>query len=649
LELDGAGAGEYRAFRNDGTLKLCCVYRDGARTGPFTIYHPNGELAREGRLVDGLLDGVVLAHRSDCEGAEALRACCVPDSAFSMRSEYRRGALLNERFFDAEGRLLLSDGRVAPARPRVLPEHAQYDEVYERWCLRDSEASLELLRFFDAQGQLVQEDAYRDGQRVRLRTFTPGAGLSLEEHFDAEGRLHGARRVRYADAQQSPDAERRLAEELAHFDASQPVGLAEFVFRCGERRRFERGALFSEDDLEHVVFDSVEHGAEAWLRLAEALTAERRMRHAACAAARASSDAGSPVPLEEWLGRHVLRLHGERASELAEALAEGEAPDCARVLSALLLGAEPHVAFRWLAKVLPGRPIVAHSFVDAALLLAPEDGESYWVRAMARLELGRVEEGLDDAARVAKHSEPLASFVRDYARIVFPTWRFSAGIAGVGDAPFDGLSETPLQPLAAIRRVIELYATRLLALRQAVLERLPDSEARAWLPPKLSALLPSEPIELSRYAATIVDVSETGERESSEVLVDETLELETSSLQELQIQARADWAALGWLCWAAGLDEIALPTKLTPRPNFAAAASQAILRAGRLGDVVATGGIRARAQGVPSFSWEGLDVDAMPAAYARLALHEYCAVRSMFLWLCFEENRSPFQSDLVLD
>jgi hypothetical protein len=92
-----------------------------------------------------------------------------------------------------------------------------------------------------------------------------------------------------------------------------------------------------------------------------------------------------------------------------------------------------------------------------------------------------------------------------------------------------------------------------------------------------------------------------------------------------------------------------LPTKLTPRPNFAAAASQAILRAGRLGDVVATGGIRARAQGVPSFSWEGLDVDAMPAAYARLALHEYCAVRSMFLWLCFEENRSPFQSDLVLD
>ena len=191
-----------------------------------------------------------------------------------------------------------------------------------------------------------------------------------------------------------------------------------------------------------------------------------------------------------------------------------------------------------------------------------------------------------------------------------------------------------------------VYATRLLRLREAALARLPEGSLPDWLPPALPQLLPAAPLELSRRTATIVDVTENGE-ESSEVTIDETLALEAASLQTLQVLARADWAALTWLCWVAGLDHVALPEVLTPRQNFAAAASQAIVRAGRIADVVATGGLRARMQGVPSFEWEGFDVDGLPSSYARVALREHVQVRAMFIWLCFPQNVSPFQSDLL--
>jgi hypothetical protein len=341
------------------------------------------------------------------------------------------------------------------------------------------------------------------------------------------------------------------------------------------------------DDLESVVFSASDRSAAAWVELSDELTRSGKVRLGLCAAARAAAREASKAPLDKWLDEHVVPLRADAADALAEALSQGEAPNAARVLSAILLGAEPSLSLCALAKCLPGDGRAALDFVEAAILIAPGNHAAYGMRAMTRLELGLVPEALEDAERAAAFSPALTTFVREYARLLFPAWRFVPAGVAVADAALAGLCDTPQQPLAAVRQVLMVYATRLLRLREAALARLPQGSLPDWLPPALPQLLPAAPLELSRRTATIVDVTESGE-ESSEVTIDETLALEAASLQTLQVLARADWAALTWLCWVAGLDHVALPEVLTPRQNFAAAASQAIVRAGRIADVVAT-------------------------------------------------------------
>ena len=76
--------------------------------------------------------------------------------------------------------------------------------------------------------------------------------------------------------------------------------------------------------------------------------------------------------------------------------------------------------------------------------------------------------------------------------------------------------------------------------------------------------------------------------------------------------ARGDWAALCWLCWSAGLDEVTMPDRLVERPALGRAVGMAIERHWRCRDRLTTAGLRALTQGVPSFSWEGMEIDVMP-------------------------------------
>ena len=59
-----------------------------------------------------------------------------------------------------------------------------------------------------------------------------------------------------------------------------------------------------------------------------------------------------------------------------------------------------------------------------------------------------------------------------------------------------------------------------------------------------------------------------------------------------------------------------------------------------------TGGLRALTAGVPSFVWEGLDMDGIPRHFAEMAQEEFLEMRSVFLFLMSPENVSPFQQDL---
>ena len=50
-------------------------------------------------------------------------------------------------------------------------------------------------------------------------------------------------------------------------------------------------------------------------------------------------------------------------------------------------------------------------------------------------------------------------------------------------------------------------------------------------------------------------------------------------------------------------------------------------------------------QDVP-FTWEGMDIDAVPPHFVSTVVAEYLAVRSMFLWLASPDTLSPFQDDI---
>jgi hypothetical protein len=501
------------------------------------------------------------------------------------------------------------------------------------------------MRRYDANGALLQEDAYENERRVRLRQFARDGSLRSEEHLNRAAQRHGARLVRYVDDDRSPYLNAQVIEERSHFEQGQPAFAAEFVTTLGETLRVERGHVFDDDQCDHPVFTEDAHDCNAWLALAQELGEARRVRHALIAAARASARANSAEPLRAWLATRVLPLLSERARELSSELLREESLSVSAVLSALLLGAEPATALRALAKLLPNRAHASHDLVEAALLLSPDESDAYSARAITWLELGKPEKAFADAERVAHESEALAAFIRIYTHLMFPKWRFVPAEEKLS-ASFEGLSETPVQPLASIRRTIEVYATRLHHLRQSAIARA-QSDTGSWLPPALPNILRGGPVDLLRYRATLVDEGEEdGSAECSEVEIDEAMELSQVSLMKIQARARCDWAALTWLCWAAGLDRVELPEQLEARSDFAAAASCVIARAARAEDALATGGIRARAQGLPGFDWEGFPIDELAPPLAQLACNEYAELRTLFLWLCFSENRSPFQSDL---
>jgi hypothetical protein len=201
----------------------------------------------------------------------------------------------------------------------------------------------------------------------------------------------------------------------------------------------------------------------------------------------------------------------------------------------------------------------------------------------------------------------------------------------------------PTQSAEAVRRAIQVYATRLQQIRAALLARLPG--APAWLPPALPGLLPQGPLDLRSFSAEIVDETDEGP-ETSTVQIDERLELEGWTIPSLLRLARSQWTGLCWLCWSAGLDEVRLPITLAPREDFAQAAGMAIARHWRAQDAVATRGLRAMTAGVPGFLWEEMEIEGMPGLFAEMASDEYLEMRSVFLFLSSEDNLSPFQSDI---
>lgn len=648
-ERDASGArhGERRQYRDDGTLASIERFASGKRAGEFSLFHRNGDVLSRGVYVDDRLEGTLFRFASSAPGGEPLRACCVPESAVELRAEYRRGRLLDEVYYDGHGRPLSHDGTPWPERPQGVPERAVFDGHSGRYVLREEndDGTEQLHRFYGATGFPAEELAVVRGRSTRRRLFDARGTLRFEEGLDDKGRLDGPSREVFA-AGASPCADTRVVELFGAYSAGEGIGTWQLLDASGGVvRSVERGTPFV--DVPAVVLrpEPPDVQPAALSRRAAEARASGHAREAVCLAARAAARAQSAEPLRIFLEQSAIPLVPAAALERAERAAEAKSATASSLLDAVLAGGDPARLLRALTSVLPAWSRASLDYLEAALLLAPERPLTRAARALTRLEHGDRDGALADATLLEAESPAAAELVREECRVAFPSFRFQPLEDPVEEASENELGEIPLdQPLDAVRRTIMLYATRLAAVRAEISRRI--GAEPVWLPPDLSALLPDGAVELRRHTVTIRDEDEQGGVEETEVAIDETLSLDDRSTRQLLTVARADHAALTWLCWSAGLSDVALPTELNVPAFFGAAANRSTLRCFWAHDRLRTGGLIAATRNVPRFFWEGIPIDQLPSHLAAVASAETLEVRAVFLWLLFSVNVSPFQADL---
>jgi hypothetical protein len=610
--------------------------------GPVSTFHPNGELASRGEYVDGKLEGLLVRFASSDAAGEPLRPCCVPPGASELRAEYKQGALLSETFFDAQGRPLCGDGTPWPARPAGIPEAARYDESSRRYYEAFQRASGESsTRYFDADGRRADELDLSRGRLVARRRFAPD-GLCVESwELDEDGVRHGAA-VRRFPVGTSPYADARIHEEHGQFEHGE---------RAGELRLFDADGSLSlitlgqplPDDGDPLVVGALEHtGAEELWQHAERLRHELRAREAMALALRALGRDGDVARFEKFHATASASLYPEAAEELARSAASEQGTTPSRLLAALLCGATPALVVRTLAATVPPEVPAALDYVEASLRLSPNDPLALMLRGLAQLERGNREAALADADAVALQSPAAAELLNDHCRCVFARFRFDPEEHPVSSGADKLLPVGFEQSLASAQRAVRLYATRIAAVRAALLAKVGDAP---WLPPDTSELLAEGQIPLESYTAQIEDETEEG-MQIDDVAIDETLPTDGLSVRRLMTAARSSWAALSWLCWSVGLDRVSMPSAIDAPALFAEAANRATLRCFWAHDRLRTGGLMAVARHVPTFSWEGMPIENMPRELVEIAAAELLEVRAMFLWALFPQNVSPFQADL---
>ena len=173
-------------------------------------------------------------------------------------------------------------------------------------------------------------------------------------------------------------------------------------------------------------------------------------------------------------------------------------------------------------------------------------------------------------------------------------------------------------------------AQRLMSVRGELMR-----QGLAPLPPDLSWLTDGAAATLRRFAF------DTDEEEPSLVQVDETLSVTGLDARALRLRARLEWTTLCWLCWAAGLDRVALPTRIQPRPELYAALLVSSARQAALT------GPELAPDADPHF--HRLNETLLPAAALAHLADQYREARAALLFVSDPTCRTPWQDDLGRD
>jgi antitoxin component YwqK of YwqJK toxin-antitoxin module len=645
LDEQGQRHGRFTARREDGSTLLEGEFSHGQPVGTFVGYHPSGEVASQAPYRDGKLDGRLVRFASDAKDAVPLRGCCVPTGARQMLLFYDSGRVRAERFLDGQGRALRSDGSLLPELPQGLPEWADFDESTQLWLVRGpTEEGRATLSYFDQRGGRVEEVDLAGGRRVGSRTFAPDGEPRAIRHFDDKGKLHGEYSCRHDRG--SPYRDGRIAREQGAFEHGQPVGRWRFFDAQGiELADVDRGLVLDTDALAELSSAPLaDEDLAVTAERARSLARASKVRQGLLWAARVLGRSGTDRSFQALLDAVVVPLGEAQLAAWQRALEKPSGVDLHTALAALVSGANPVEALRVAATLLPEGNAASLDLIEAARVLEPGNPRVLASRALLQLEHGRVEPALSSAQELRSSGQPeTADHLELSARVLYGPYSFTPAQEPLPVSDEELPEVTVDQPLEHIHRAIATYATRLGELERQLQARL--GHRPLWLRVDTKSLLPDGPVPLRQARVTIEDPTEEGV-ETSEVEVDETAGLAGRSVRALATTARADWDALCWLCWASGLDRVALPEVVEPPARLAAVVNEAMVRAFLLQDQLRTGGLAARVRKLSSFDWEGVPIGALPRSLVGVLARQYLERRAVLFWLMFAQNFSPFQADL---
>lgn len=619
IDAQGRKQGPFTYWRPDGSKVNECVFKDGQPHGPFKRFHENGEVSQDGEFAGGQLHGTRRWFACDEPTTERMHEGGVSETVRKSEMDYVRGRVVGVRHFDVEGRRVTPSGEPYPDKPASVEDGAEYRPDQGVWT----------------KGEADQETAEREG---RWRIWSREGELREDSHWAGGAREGDAT---FHVSGDSPFLDPRIVVQHGRFTAGQPSGTWKLLDAKGTVLRTvdygDPSALDAAPRLE--AFANEGRSADAWRALAQARFDAGAVAEGLCLMARAAAAAKSPAPLLEALASRARPMR----AEAAEALAEEAGDELPGLAIALVRGAAPAAVLRKLAVVLDQKLLsrAALDYVNAALLVSPGSTEFLFTRALVLMSLGLDAQASRDASDLASAQPEQAEFLLDYLRFLFPRFDFWPA-KEKPETYYTGLPEQPARSLDEVRAVAQKYATRLSLIRGALLQVM--TPEAPWLPPDLSALLPDGPVDLE--SGSYERPSEDDPDEAESVDFDETLEVEGADIPTLVRLARADWSALGWLCWSAGLDDVSLPEALVPPKDFDQAAGMSAQRLWRARDQRLFGGRNARAQDIPSFEWEGADLGGLHPNLASIAEQQYAEMKALFLWLSDAAVKTPWQDGL---
>lgn len=580
--------------------------------GPFKRFHESGEVSQEGTFEKGKLHGTRKWFSTDSKTTENTRPPGVSELVWRSEMDYVHDRVVAIRHFNRAGeRVLPKTGEPYPLKPASVDEGSEFVEPKDEWHKGDA-------------------DGTTQKKLGRWRIWTRDGQLKREVHY-VDDVLHGSAKLELSEDER-PFRDPAIVMERGHYVKGERAGKWELCRADG--------AVVSSCDYGDVQDLGIQRRVEFangthhhWAVLAK----EREGRQAYVEALLLWARAGDLGEFNRVLQQVARPVRDDVAVTLAM---EVDKP-FHWLGHELIHGANPAVLLNKIGVALDQafQSRAALDFTNAAILLDPERSEFLFTRSLILMSLGLKAQAERDANDLAADSPDRAEFLLAYLSGLFPSWGF-APASETPSSTFEDLPDAPTRTLDEVRTLSRKYATRLMVVRAALLERL--TPANPAVPPEVTRLLPNGPVELESGDFEV----ETEDGEVQTIEFNEQLDIGDADLPTLLRLARADWNALTWLCWAVGEDEVTELKAIEPPEDFGVAAGMAQQRLWRARDQRVFKGRNALQHGVPGFEWEGNDIGELPPPVAGIAEQQYAELQALFLWLTDESLRTPWQDNL---